>query len=211
MTDRIYAALKHRILTCAMQPGQRVVEKAICEELQVSRTPLREALNRLSLEGLIVVTPYRGYAVAPLTLDSYRELCEVRRIIEGETAALAARRATSEEVETIAALSPLYYRHGDRDSYTNYIRKDCAFHSAVARCTRNQHLVRIVTTAIDRRARPGFLGLDIGINADEAHAEHVAVVEAIRDHDPELARARMIAHITRAERRIVAALKKAGY
>jgi GntR family transcriptional regulator, rspAB operon transcriptional repressor len=211
MPDRIYAALKHRILTCGMRPGQRIVEKDVCADLHVSRTPLREALNRLALEGLVVVTPYRGYAVAPLTVESYRELCELRRIVEGETAALAARRATEEELEVIAALSPLQYTRGDLDSYNTYIRTDFAFHSAVARCTKNQQLVGIVTSAIERRARPGFLGLDIGINADEAAAEHVAIVEAVRMHDSELARARMIAHITRAEGRIVSALKTAGY
>ena len=72
LPDRIYATLKHRILTCAMLPGERIVEKDLCKEMQLSRTPLREAFNRLSLEGLIVLSPYRGYAVAPVTVKSIR-------------------------------------------------------------------------------------------------------------------------------------------
>src|SRR5450759_1269023 len=78
LPDRIYATLKHRILTCAMLPSVRIVEKDLCSEMQVSRTPLREALNRLALEGLVTIAPFRGYAVAPLTIDGFRELCEVR-------------------------------------------------------------------------------------------------------------------------------------
>src|SRR5712692_1009270 len=79
LPDRIYATLKHRILTCSMTPGERIVEKELCAEMHVSRTPMREAFNRLSLEGLIVVQPYRGFVVAPVTVESYQELCELRR------------------------------------------------------------------------------------------------------------------------------------
>jgi DNA-binding GntR family transcriptional regulator len=62
-----------------MRPGERIVEKELCKEMQVSRTPLREAFNRLSLEGLIVLSPYRGYAVAPVTVQGYQELCALDR------------------------------------------------------------------------------------------------------------------------------------
>src|SRR3954468_22141110 len=98
LPDRIYAIVKHRILTCGMVPGERIVEKDLCREMQVSRTPLREAFNRLSLEGLIVLSPYRGYTVAPVTIKAYQELCELRRIVEGGTAARAAQVATDEDV-----------------------------------------------------------------------------------------------------------------
>ncbi|MDO8836976.1 MAG: GntR family transcriptional regulator, partial [Vicinamibacterales bacterium] len=79
ISDRVYATLKHRILTCVLLPGQRVVEKELCAEMGISRTPLREALNRLALEGLVVLRPYRGYVIAPLTVADFRELCELRR------------------------------------------------------------------------------------------------------------------------------------
>jgi GntR family transcriptional regulator, rspAB operon transcriptional repressor len=90
LPDRIYATLKHRMLTCAVLPGARVLERDLCTEMLVSRTPLREALNRLALEGLVAIAPYRGYAVAPLTIVGFRELCEVRQILESEAAAWTA-------------------------------------------------------------------------------------------------------------------------
>lgn len=82
--DHIYGILKYRILTCALRPGERLVEKPLTEELQTSRTPLREALNRLAQEDLVILTPYRGYAVSPLTVKDIRELCELRLILESE-------------------------------------------------------------------------------------------------------------------------------
>ena len=89
LPDRIYATLKHRILTCAMRPGERIVEKELCKEMQVSRTPLREAFNRLSLEGLIVLSPYRGYAVAPVTDMSVHYDVPVPHIVRGRIPVLA--------------------------------------------------------------------------------------------------------------------------
>jgi DNA-binding GntR family transcriptional regulator len=211
LTDRIYALLKRRIVTCALVPSQRLVEKDLCAEFGVSRTPFREACNRLALEGLIVMIPYRGYAVAPLTVDSYRELCEVRRIVEGEAAGLAAQRATEQDIEQLAAAAPLEYTPGDHNSYDCYLRGNYAFHQALVRCTGNRQLEAIVMSGLDRHARQGYLGLDTGINAREATAEHLMIVHAVRSHSPDLARASMITHISRAELRITGALREAGY
>lgn len=79
LADRVYAALKHRVLTCALKPGERLVEADLCTTMGVSRTPLREAMNRLVHEGLILTSPYRGYSVAPLSAEKFSDLCEGRR------------------------------------------------------------------------------------------------------------------------------------
>src|SRR5260221_9345559 len=67
LPDHVYAVLKQGILSCALQPNERLVEKKLCAELHVSRTPLREALNRLSHEELVSFQPHAGYRVAPIT------------------------------------------------------------------------------------------------------------------------------------------------
>ena len=211
LPDRIYATLKHRILTCAMQPGERIVEKELCKEMQVSRTPLREAFNRLSLEGLIVLSPYRGYAVAPVTVKGYQELCELRRIVEGGTAALAAEQATAEDVQRMVDTAETRYTPGDRESYLGYLRKNSAFHLSVVQCTKNRQLEAILMSALDRHQRPLYLGLDLGPDGEAETRDHVEITAAVRDHDPERARAVMADHIAREEERIVAALRAAGF
>src|SRR5579884_2621059 len=82
LPDHVYAVLKQRILSCALLPNQRLVEKNLCEELGISRTPLREALNRLSHEELVSFQPHAGYRVAPITLEGFRNLIELRTIVE---------------------------------------------------------------------------------------------------------------------------------
>jgi DNA-binding GntR family transcriptional regulator len=211
LPDRIYATLKHRILTCAMLPGERIVEKALCGEMGVSRTPLREALNRLALEGLVVLTPYRGYGVAPLSVDSFRDLCEVRRTLEAGSAALAAERATADDVRRLEALAETRYTRGDRRTYEKYLRANSAFHLALVRSTRNARLEAIVMSALDQHQRPLYLGLGVGVDGKASTREHREVIEAVRAHDPARSRELMVEHIARAEERIIAALKTAGY
>jgi len=211
LPDRIYGTLKHRILTCSMLPGQRIIEKDLCKEMQVSRTPLREAFNRLSLEGLLVLSPYRGYAVAPVTVQGYQELCELRRIIEGGSAALAAGRATAEDVKRLTDLAPTHYTPGNRETYVGYLRANSAFHLALVQCTHNEQLEAIVMSALDRHQRPLYLGLDVGIDGQASTSEHHGIIEAVRNHEPEEARTLMVNHIAKAEDRIVRALRAAGY
>jgi DNA-binding GntR family transcriptional regulator len=211
LPDRIYATLKHRILTCSMLPGERIVEKELCKEMQVSRTPLREAFNRLALEGLIVLSPYRGYAVAPVTVNGYRDLCELRRIVEGGTAALAAEMATPQDAQRMVDMAETRYTPGDRESYLGYLRKNSAFHLSVVQSTKNRQLEAILMSALDRHQRPLYLGLDVGIDGQASTQEHLEIAEAVGSHDPERARTLMVKHIAKAETRIVAALRAAGY
>lgn len=211
IADRVYATLKHRILTCAMLPGQRVVEKDLCTEMQISRTPLREALNRLALESLVILRPFRGYVIAPLTVDGFRELCELRRILEPQAAALSAERATPEDLKALAAHMTLEYTVGDEQTYFTYLRNNSAFHLALVRCTHNSQLVSAVMSALDHHQRPLYLGLEVGIDGKASSAEHAEVVEAVRNHDAARAHELMRLHIGSAETRIVNALRAAGY
>jgi DNA-binding GntR family transcriptional regulator len=211
LPDRIYAILKHRILTCSMLPGERIVEKDLCKEIQVSRTPLREAFNRLSLEGLIVLSPYRGYTVAPVTIKGYRELCELRRIVEGGTAARAAQTATPDDARRMTELAEARYTAGDRESYRVHLRKNSAFHLSVVQSTRNRQLEALLMSALDRHQRPLYLGLDVGLDGETSTREHLEIAEAVGRHDAERAQTLMVGHIANTEDRIVAALRAAGY
>ncbi len=211
LPDRVYAELKHSILTCLLKPDDRLIEAELCAQLGVSRTPIREALNRLANENLVMASPFRGYTVAPLTARSFQDLCEVRRMIEPAVAALAAERATPEDVNRLSELSTLSYTLGDHKSYRAYLLANNRFHVEIARCARNSQLESLVATVLERHQRPCFLGLDVGIDAEESTQEHIKVVEAIRKRDAAQAEKLMARHIGGGERRILAALKEAGY
>lgn len=208
LPDRVYAVLKHRVLTCVLEPGKRLNERQLSEELNISRTPLREALNRLALEGLLDLIPFKGYVVTPVTVEQIRSLSELRRILESAAAAIAATRSTAAEQKQLLRLAKLRYTPGNRRTYERYLRANTDFHVAMVRCSRNPHLEQMVVSVLDQLQRPLYLGLDVGINAREATREHLLVLKAIRAKDAEGARKIMAEQILRAEKRIVDALTK---
>jgi DNA-binding GntR family transcriptional regulator len=211
MPDRIYAALKHRILRCELPPNQRLNEKKLSQELGVSRTPLRQALNRLSQDGLVVLLPYKGYVVAPLTIDDFKNLCEVRRIIEPESVALAAERATPQDIERLVDTYESRYTQGDPSTYEGYLRSNSAFHLALVRCTRNDRLESLVMSSLDQLQRPLYLGVVKGIASDVSTAQHLELLELVKAHEPDRARSLMKKHICIGEEQIIAALAEGGY
>jgi DNA-binding GntR family transcriptional regulator len=165
MPTRLYGLIKHRVLTGQLKPGVRIIETELSAEFSVSRTPLREALNRLAHEGLLVLNPYKGYSVTPLSIAHFRELCELRRILEPEAAALAAARATAEDIASLRSHAVLSYTPKNPNSYGDYLRANGSFHLALVRSTRNRMLEGMVMSALDRHQRPCYLGLDVGIDS----------------------------------------------
>lgn len=208
LPDRVYELLKRRILTCVLPPGQRLNEKEIAEELRVSRTPLREALNRLGQERLIVRTPYAGYIVAPITEATVHELCELRAMLEAESAALAAERAAPEELQRIQAAIELHYRPGDRATYEAYLDSNLVFHKEVARASHNNRLLEMVMTVLNELQRPLYLGLDIGLDAKAATQEHVVLFAAIKAGKADRAREIHRKQIVSAGDRMLKAMKR---
>jgi len=211
LPDHVYAVLKQQILSCLLKPDETLIEKRLCEELRVSRTPLREALNRLSHEELLSFQPHAGYRVASITINSFRNLIELRAIVEPQAAALAAQRATEEDIADLRACACLPYDPNDDRGFVDYCRANAKFHLRVVRTARNAALENIVMSALDLYQRPTYLKIGRQLDPKNPSAKHIAITEAIAQHNVELARDIMLQHITGGGERILAALSAAGY
>jgi len=211
LPDHVYAVLKQRILSCALPPGERLVEKKLCDELSVSRTPLREALNRLSHEELVSFQPHAGYRVAAISVDGFRNLIELRTIVEPQAAALAAARATAEDIVALRASATLPYDPADDRGFVDYCRANARFHLGVVRTARNPMLENIVMSALDMYQRPTYLRIGRQLDPSNPSAKHHAIVDAIEHHDADAARTVMLGHIRGGGERILEALKAANF
>jgi DNA-binding GntR family transcriptional regulator len=211
LPDHVYAILKQRILSCVLPPNQRLIEKTLCEELQVSRTPLREALNRLSHDDLVTFQPHVGYRVAPITLAGFRNLIELRTVVEPEGARLAAERATLEDVQRLRASATIEQDPSDDNSYVDYCRANARFHLNVVRTGRNAMLEAIVMSVLDLYQRPTYLRIGRQVDAKNPSARHHAIVDAIEKRDPEAAKAAMLRHVVGGGERILEALRAENF
>jgi len=213
ITDQIADVIRERVLTCKLKPGDRLVEKTICEQLNVSRASLREALTRLAHEHVLDQIPNKGYRVPMLTLDRFQMMCEARRVVECEVAALAAQRATDLDIAAMREAAPFIPEHDTPElDAVACVRANREFHDRVAKAARNDMLEKIVLTALDQDNQPYFYGIDLHscTSPKEITAEHLAIVDAIAGRDPVLARERMRQHICTKEERIIRAWNAAG-
>lgn len=212
LPERIYTDVKRRILSGLIKPEEHLLEKRLCEELKVSRTPLREALNRLSNEDLVVYRPHCGYLAAPLSSEDFRNLRDLRFIVESKVAALAAVRATGEDLEKLKAGARMpEVIPGDDASFVAFCRANAQFHLLLVEAGKNHMLANIVMSALDKYQRPAYLG--IGRLTDDAKATqcHLDIVAAIEERDPMKAETVMANHVIGGHERITKALLEAGY
>ena len=204
LSDRAYAALRDRLISLAIPPGAPIDEDALTRELGVGRTPVREAVRRLALEGLVVVFPRRGTFASSIDMTSLSDITDVRCQLEPHAAARAATLADAgDRTEAAGLMSELERAAADQRSL---IELDARVHRFVHRCSRNPYLARDLDRYLNMSLRIWHLTFDRLPPLDDPVREHRALLEAIARGDAEAARAIALEHVLGFAREMRAAL-----
>jgi DNA-binding GntR family transcriptional regulator len=206
LTRQAYQRLRDLIVTLRLQPGALINEAALMDELAVGRTPLREALQRLAGEGLVVLRPRRGAFVAGLSLLDLQQIFELRRVLEGYAAGLAAERATPADLAALQAALDQLPAAGASGDPQALIEVDRAFHRALARAAHNRFLENTLSRLYNLNLRLWYLALDKIGPMHDAVADHQRVLTALRQRDSAQAETALREHITAFQARIKALL-----
>jgi DNA-binding GntR family transcriptional regulator len=193
-TDRIYRELVRMIVTLELPPGEVANEVELARRLHCSRTPVREALQRLAQERLVVPVPRRGATVADLSVIDFGELLEALQGVECFAIRLAAERATDEQIEGIAQVlseAEGANRAGDLVAVAEH---DFDFHTRLALISGNRHLVDTIARLDRLITRFSYLGTKRLGTGDMPLAQHHMILDAIRRHDPNEAEQRVREH-----------------
>lgn len=185
-----YEALRERIVTLRLPPASSIDEAALQRDLGFGRTPIREALQRLSHENLVVILPRRGMLVADLNLADLHKIFELRLELEPLAASLAARRARPEQIAAIEALFEL----PTADAH-QLIDVDHRAHQLIAAAAQNEFLAESLERLYSHVLRLWFMSLDRVPRLAEAVAEHREIATAIRRRKQGLAARLMRAHV----------------
>lgn len=196
-TTQLYDRVRAAILALDLTPGERLTERGLEASFAASRTPVRAALSRLELEGL-VVRDGRGYSVAPIDLAEIRSLAELREAVESAAVRLAVERATGEQLASLDAAHPT-----DADAS---VRAGGDFHASLAALSGNAFLAESVRGAMTRLERTRWLEVRTPQARDQAWREHRAVLEAVVARDADAASALLIEHIRATNERLLASL-----
>jgi DNA-binding GntR family transcriptional regulator len=178
-------------------------ETALGRLHHASRTPIREALSRLSEDGYVEWAPRHGFVIAPVTVSMVRNTFQLRRILEGAAAAIAAHTATPGEAEQMHQLAEYHYSSGSSSSYRNSLARNLDFHLALAKASHNDLLVDMVRYCLMHFDRILSLGADFKPFEEGSSEEHHSITEAVERHDAARARRRIENHLDRTGRLIM--------
>lgn len=165
LRELVCETIRQAIVDGVFSPGERLMEIQLADEMGVSRTPVREAIRKLELEGFVVMIPRRGTYVADISIKDINEVYEIRTSLEVLAAGLAAERISDEELETMQRLLVEIGQHIEDGNIEKIVEIDTAFHDVLYKASRNKRLAGIINnlreqiTVIRRRSMmyPGRL------------------------------------------------------
>lgn len=205
----VYDSLCESFRLQQFRPGERIVEDAIAERLGVSRTPVREALNRLRARGLVKPAEGGGFEVARLSRQEVAELYAFRELLEGAVSRDAAAHATEEDIETLKAFNARFRAAWDTDPMT-LTQANRRFHVAIYNAAENRYLRATLHDLLDHLAILGGSTLTSQERFEEAFGEHEALIAAIAAHDADKAEAIARRHVSAAQKLRIAIIARGG-
>ena len=209
--DRAYVEVKRRILDNEMPAGYQILEQELAELLDMSRTPVREAMVRLAEEGMVEIRPRHGMRVVPISATDMREIYQILTALESAAAELVADRGLSDEqmADLKTAVSDMDSALAD-DDLRAWAVADERFHMLLVEYCGNARLRTLVGTFWDQSHRARMATLRMRPRPVDSNKDHAAVVDAITRRDPEAARRIHREHRIRAGRVLVELLEEHG-
>lgn len=185
-SERVYQALKHRILAGMLEPGSRLVELELAQDFQVSRTPVRETLKRLMAEGLVRVDPIRGIVVSDVDARELEEIFVIREVLEGLAARLAAERVSSADLTKLKLLMDMMRDSVASGQWDAMVQASTKFHDVLHQAAGNERLRELSRSLLDFVRRFSTQALGSTERATEVLSEHESIIKALEEHDPDM-------------------------
>jgi DNA-binding GntR family transcriptional regulator len=204
-SEEAYLRIRERIVSLDMPPGSVVNEGRLREELRIGRTPIREALQRLARENLVRSIPHRGTFVTDVNITDLARITEVRVLLEGHAARLAAERLSVGDREALSVLVEIL-EEGPRLDQRELMRLDQRIHRQIYKASRNAFLEATLEQYFNLSLRLWYLVLDHEVGLREAIREHVELLQAILGGEGTRAEETMHRHVAGFEQEIRKAL-----
>jgi DNA-binding GntR family transcriptional regulator len=205
LSDKAYQLIRRKIITLELPPLSAIDEQALMEDLQLGRTPIREALQRLAAAGLVISAPRRGMFVADIGITDLQKIFEMRMVLEGFCARLAAQRVTAEQLGQMQTVIAELEQTQNGDSKA-LMEIDERFHQLVYQAANNEFLADTLARLHAQSHRIWHLVLDRIGDVRGAMEQHIAITTALQEGDGEHAEALLQGHVADFQREIKAVL-----
>jgi len=183
LSQKVYRALKIEIIKGSLKPGTKLSEAKIAEQLGVSRTPVREAIRELAAEGFVKISPNQGVEISNISIEDIQEVLQIRAVLEGLAAKLAATKITKEKIKKLENINKNMEKYARKDDIFNVIRESEKFHGLILGICGNSRLIQIRKNLNDQIHRYRSISLNILGRPKYALEEHIKITEALKQGD----------------------------
>ncbi len=208
LRDVVFNTLRNAILKGELEPGEKLMEKKLSEKLGVSRTPIREAIRKLELEGLVVMTPRKSAEVASITEEDLTDVLEVRRVLETLAIDLACKNITNEILSELEANLVRFNAAVKKNDITEIATTDVEFHEAIYKSTGNRRLIQILNNLREQMYRYRLEYIKDRQTRDNLVIEHRRIIDALRSRDKEKGKNAILNHIEKQKSTILENIKE---
>ncbi len=207
LRDVVFKTLRQEILTGKLKPGERLMEIQLANKLGVSRTPIREAIRKLELDGLVIMIPRRGAEVAQITLKDLKDVMEVRCALDVLAIELACERMERDERSKLYQACENFREAVKTKDTRKLAEADVAFHDAIVLSTGNTRLIQLVSNLSEQMYRYRFEYLKDATSHEMLQQEHMEMYQSILKKDKAAAASVVRKHINNQEEAIIKQLQ----
>jgi len=183
LSQKVYRVLKTEIIKGLLKPGTKLLEGKIAEQMEVSRTPIREALRELAAEGFVKISPNQGVVVSNASIEDIQEVLQIRGVLEGLAARLAAKIINKEEIKELDKYLKQMEYYTNKDDVLAFSEMDAEFHELILGICENNRLIQIRKNLSDQAHRYRIRSLTIPGRLKYSLKEHREIVETLKRKD----------------------------
>lgn len=183
LREVVFETIRNAIISGSLKPGERLMEVQMAERLGVSRTPIREAIRKLELEGLIIMLPRKGAYIADLSVKDLTEVLEIRAALEGMATGLAVTRINESEIEELELIALKFHKALENGDLEELLFQDSQFHETIFKASRNERLIQLNNNLREQVQRFREMYLKKINRSKKTSMEHFDIVEAISRRD----------------------------
>ncbi len=203
LRDVVFKTLRQAILTGELKPGERLMEIHLANRLGVSRTPIREAIRKLELEGLVTMIPRRGAEVAQITVKNLKDVLEVRKALDALAIELACERITEEELVALEEACIKFEEATLTKDARLIAKEDVELHHIIVKASRNDKLDQMVNNLAEQMYRYRFEHVKDAAQHQRLIEEHKIILESLRSKNNNKASEAVKIHIDNQEKAIM--------
>jgi len=202
LREKVAELLREAIIQQKIKPGERITELEIASRYGLSRTPIREAFRQLESEGFLKIIPRKGAIVAELNEKDIQDFYEIKAVLEGYAARIAATRITDAEITQLERLNRKMKEYAAKMDVAGLTKNHNEFHHFILEVCGNHKITTVVSNLVQQFMRFRFF-VSSSSSLNKIHADHDKIIEAFKDHDGAMAEKYMIANARLGEKVLI--------